>query len=215
MPTIATLFEKSPSRGVYVRRSLRHWGELLEEWCLVHERYCRLVPGDAIYWNGERPNVAALAAAAWRCGWAALEEFAQPKIANRSGFAGRADLYLLSPRSEDYVEAKFDWFSVSSKRSNTVRLLRTFRAALADAHNVHLKPGKHRRVGVAFGSPYTREERLGPASGGLTSVFGELTKENFDAAAWCFPMAAQFLKWKDRSAIHYHPGVVLLATTAA
>src|SRR5262245_3330899 len=55
----------APFRGVKVslKSQLEHWVELLEEWCLVHERYCRMAPGDAIFWNGERANVGALAAA--------------------------------------------------------------------------------------------------------------------------------------------------------
>jgi hypothetical protein len=209
LPTIKALFERSPSRGVFVRRPLTHWEELLEEWCLVHERYCRLVRNDAIYWEGERANIAALAAAAWRCGWAALEEFAQPKKARRLKFAGRADLFLLSPRCEEYVEAKSNWLYVTRNRGNTDPFQRAFRAALADARNIHLKPGKHMRVGVAFGTVYTRREGLAPASRGLATVFENLSNEDFDAAAWCFPMAAQVLEW---TTLRF-PGVVFLAKT--
>ena len=92
MGSMIELFRNSPSRGVLARGRLAHWEELLEEWCLVHERYCRLVKDDAIYWYGERPNIAAIAAAAWRCGWVALEEFSQSKGERRSRVSGRADL---------------------------------------------------------------------------------------------------------------------------
>jgi hypothetical protein len=213
MSTIATFVERSPSRGVFVRRPLVHWEELLEEWCLVHERYCRLVQDDAIYWNGERPNIAALAAGAWRCGWAALEEFAQPKIAKRSRFAGRADLYLMSHGSEDYVEAKSNWLYVSKTKCNPDRFLKAFRVAIEDARKIELKPGKHKRVGVAFGSIYTPQTGLAPVSRGLASVFGKLTTEDFDAAAWSFPMVTRALTLKDGSINFHFPGVVLLAKT--
>jgi len=211
LPTIETLFEKSPSRGVYARRPLLHWEELLEEWCLVHERYCRLVSEDAIYWNGERPNIAALAAAAWRCGWAALEEFAQPKTAKRSRFAGRTDLYMRSPISEDYVEAKCGWINVSSTKGNATGFLNAYRAARADARNVHLKPGKHRRIGVAFASVYTSANSQSSVSSGLASVISKLGDEKFEAAAWCFPIAAQGLKSTEAGVSYLYPGVVVLA----
>ena len=170
-----------------------------------------MVRGDAIYWEGERANIAALTAAAWRCGWAALEEFAQPKKARRLKFAGRADLFLLSPRCEEYVEAKSDWLYVTSNKSNTEPFQRAFRAAGADARKLHLEPGKHRRVGVAFGTVYTPYAGLTPLSPELASVFGNLSNEDFDAAAWCFPMAAQVVEWTTRSVTCRYPGVVFLA----
>jgi len=109
MKGVANIFSTTPARGVRTSRRLAHWNELLEEWCLIHERYCRLVEGEAIYWNIERANLAALAAAAWRAGWAALEEFTQDKMKGRSKFSGRADLFLRSPDSQDYVESKVAW----------------------------------------------------------------------------------------------------------
>ncbi len=196
---------------MFARRSLVHWVELLEEWCLVHERYCRLVSEDAIYWNGERPNTAALAAAAWRCGWAAIEEFAQPKKAKRSRLAGRTDLYMRSPESEDYVEAKFEWLEVSDTKVNETPFLKAYDAARADARSVYLEPGEHRRIGVAFGSVYTPENSHFPVSSRLASVFSKLGSEKFDAAAWCFPKAAQELKDIDNGVSYLYPGVVVLA----
>ena len=86
-----------------------------------------------------------------------------------------------------------------------------FHRFVCQPRNVHLKPEKHRRVGVAFGSLFTREDGLAPVSRGLASVFGNLNNEDFDAAAWCFPMAAQLLAWNDRNR---YPGVVLLAKAA-
>ena len=66
MKQLCERFQNNPARGVFTTNRLAHWQELLEEWCLIHERYCRLVECDSIYWNIERSNVAALAAAAWR-----------------------------------------------------------------------------------------------------------------------------------------------------
>jgi hypothetical protein len=95
MKDLLNLFQANPARGVVAHGRLLHWHELLEEWCMVHERCCRLAKNDAIFWQSERSNLAALAGAAWRSGWAALEEFPHDKMANRSKFSGRPTCAVL------------------------------------------------------------------------------------------------------------------------
>lgn len=188
---------------------------MLEEWCLIHERYCRLVKGDAIYWNIERANLAALAAAAWRAGWAALEEFTQDKMQGRSKFLGRADLFLKSPDSQDYVESKIAWPSRGGTRPvNANGTLRRLDKALADAHAVDLANGSGARIGLVFAVPYFRSvvhlsplELLGPFFDGLQDA-------SLDAVAWCFPTVAQGLTSQEGRHTHVYPGVVLLAKIA-
>src|SRR5262245_20368122 len=118
MNTLHDRFPASPARGVRVGPGLRHWHELLEEWCLILERYCVLVEGDSIYWNTGRSNVAAVAAAAWGSGWAALEEFVNERGADEETRRGRADLYLWSQCGEDYVEAKLVWLRYGYTQAN-------------------------------------------------------------------------------------------------
>jgi hypothetical protein len=79
------------------RKGLKHWEPLLEEWLLCIERYCRIWKGgDAPYIHKERANIGLLSAAAWRCGWIALEEFRHEK-GGRSGIRiaddAHADVY--------------------------------------------------------------------------------------------------------------------------
>lgn len=109
MKRIAGAFRKNPRCGAVTSAPLGHWQALLEEWCKVHARYCELVADDAIYWHIERSNLAALAAAAWRIDWAALEEFSHEKVRPNGRFSGRADLLIRSPMAEEYIEAKLAW----------------------------------------------------------------------------------------------------------
>jgi len=214
MRSIVDLSDSSSSRGVLARRSLVHWVELLEEWCMIHERYCRLVEEDAIYWSLERANISALAAAAWRCGWAALEEFPQSKRQRRSRFFGRADLFLQSPRSQDYVEAKFAWLSVKGTARGIDAFLKALLDALTDARNLDLPSGRARRIGVAFAAVYSPKGNQKAVSELLSSVFDRLQAADFDAAAWCFPPTARMLTWKDHHTTKVYPGVILLAKSA-
>ena len=94
-------FQANPSQGVVTSERLTHWHKLLEEWCMVHKLYCCTVEGDAIWWYPEWSNVGALAGAAWRIGWAALEEFGLDKVVKRHAANGRGDLFLQSDTAHD------------------------------------------------------------------------------------------------------------------
>jgi hypothetical protein len=213
MSAVGELFRDSPARGVLTRGRLSHWQELLEEWCLIHERYCRLVRGDAIYWSIERSNLAALAAAAWRSGWAALEEFPQPKILKRTRFGGRADLFIKSPSCQDYVESKMCW--VTTRRDLEAAALgtsREVRRACRDASALRLpsSDGTTHRIGVVFAVPYFRAAAAKSLPKFLAPFFEALGTTDFDAISWCFPPPARNLVWKEESDDIY-PGIVLVA----
>lgn len=214
MKGLTNVFRTTPTRGVRAGRRLAHWHELLEEWCLIHERYCRLVERDAIYWNIERANLAALAAAAWRSGWAALEEFSQEKKAKRSRFSGRADLYLKSPACQDYVESKIVWPGGGTRPMNANSTLRALDSAQNDARAVHLADGAGNRIGVVFAVPYFRRGAQRPMVESLAQFFDGLQYAKLDAVAWCFPPLTEELVWKSTGHSYFLPGVILLAKSA-
>ncbi len=118
---------------------------------------------------------------------------------------------MKSPRFEDYVEAKLGWLEVTDTKVNATPFLKAYDAALADARKIYLEPGKYKRIGVAFGSVYTPEYGQSPVTSSLASIFSKLGSEKFDAAAWCFPMAAQGLKDTYGGVTWRNPGVVVLA----
>ena len=96
--------------GIIINKTapLQHWAFLLEEWILLLKRYCRFMGDDAPYFYSERANIGVLAAAAWRAGWVALEEFGIRKHTKQKG---RADLWFwpIDQDKEEYIEAKQKW----------------------------------------------------------------------------------------------------------
>jgi hypothetical protein len=209
-------YQLTPPRGVVVSRRLAHWSELLQEWCVIHERYCRLVEDDAIYWNIERSNLAALASAAWRSGWAALEEFSHDKILKLAKFYGRADLYMRSPGAHDYVEAKMAWPKGVARPINARQTLRELDSACNDARKIHLANGEGTRIGVVFACPRFPSGAEQPLVELLAPFFEQIEGTELDAVAWCFPPLQNALTalWGGRINLAY-PGVVLLARVVA
>jgi hypothetical protein len=170
-----------------------------------------MVRGDAIFWYAERPNLGALAAAAWLCGWSALEEFELDKMAKRSSKYGRGDLYANSGGFEFYVEAKFVWSREGSvpRKKKVVELME---AARKDARKLDLDGDESiPRVGVVFAAPSNREGHRGARAKDLDE-FVEAMEERIDpdAAAWCFPPCVQGLSDDGRE----YPGIFLLAKHA-
>jgi hypothetical protein len=207
MKGLSEALRNKPARGVLVDKRLLHWHELLEEWCLIQERYCRLVPSDAIYWQSERSNLAALAAAAWRAGWAALEEFQQTKLVEKRKITGRADLFLRSPISEDYVESKLVWCREGDD-SRIKETLAGIDAACTDVLALHLEPySELRQIGIVFAVPSFRSGDLQKLLTELLSLVEHLQETGLDAVAWCFPTLPQPCIWEGRT----YPGVFLLA----
>ncbi len=211
MTSFLEQFRANPSRGVVTSARLDHWHKLLEAWCTVHELFCCIAEGDAIWWHTERSNVGALAGAAWRIGWAALEEFGLDKVVKRRAANGRGDLFLQSDTAHDYVEAKHVCGQFATAREIVpVRL--GIHAACSNAEEVTLDEEDKRigvrRIGVVFAAP-----DLGSGSQPLPDAFEKLIETlqgryDLDAVAWCFPKLKQKLCWDDGGE---SPGLFLLA----
>lgn len=133
------------------RKGLKHWDPLLEEWLLCIERYCRVAAGeDAPFIYTERANIGVLAGAAWRCGRMALEEFQYEKgYRNKKKWNGRADLYLASDSTEEMIEAKFGWLSLSTTRRVQDRIKATLNLAINDAKETKGQAGPS-CIAIAF-----------------------------------------------------------------
>jgi hypothetical protein len=95
-----------------IRKKAFSWLEpVLVQWLRVNRDYMEETDwGDCLYWYNERANVSALAAAMWRCGGFAVEEYSSSKgYGETAQKNGRVDLYLLSNGNEAICEAKMDW----------------------------------------------------------------------------------------------------------
>lgn len=100
---------------VVTPNSMSHWNDILREWVQLNDEIYRMAAkAFAPYSYRERPNVSALAGAATRKGWVALEECWLSKAdAVHSSYDGRADLMLWKAKHSCIVEAKLtcDGFS--------------------------------------------------------------------------------------------------------
>jgi hypothetical protein len=205
------------------KRNLGHWDALLEEWLLSIERFSRITDGDVPYWYNERANIGVLAAAAWRCGRIALEEFQYEKIDVSSNgetdetaqkkWNGRCDLWISNDRSEEIVEAKFKWLNMRSEKM-TEFAASCLESAVSDAANTKGND-EIKAIGVAFLPVYAKADKVGDIEA-LEKVIAETIvsacQSPADLVAWCFPK-----RLRDHIGEKYNnylPGIILLAKAA-
>lgn len=205
------------------RKGLSHWNALLEEWLLVVERYCRVMQGnDAPFYYTERACVGTLAAAAWRCGSIALEEFQLEKSESALGkWLGRADLYMASDDAEEFIEAKQKWVSLKFRKELDAHIQETLSLAVQDARNTRndspqgaqslnekgaSSPSKY--IGVAFIPLYVPDTQKDQLDDLIRNAIEAAHATKYHALAWCFPPEVR------NYTNHYHnflPGVLLVA----
>lgn len=216
METIANYIIKN-------KRNLGHWDALLEEWILSIERFSRISHGDVPYWYNERANIGVLAAAAWRCGRIALEEFQYEKIdvssngeadeTTQKKWNGRCDLWISNDRSEEIVEAKFKWLNMRSEKMNKFSIS-CLDAAVSDAANTKGND-EIKAIGVAFLPVYAKADEVGDIEA-LEKVIAKTVisacKSQADLVAWSFPKRLR--EHIGEKYNNYLPGIILLAKVA-
>jgi len=186
---------------------LAHLRPVLKKWYDINVEYCNALGDDAMYWYTERANVGALAAAVWRCGAPALEEFSARRGFGRHRRQGRADLWFRWRGTDYVIEAKREWVCLSPRARDSVKrvslaLKKAKKAAVESRYQ-----GK-RRLGVVFAVPYIPAKHADQSHRLVREFLGDLRKK----ARYCvmcsvFPPAARALLAKHA----FHPGVVLLA----
>lgn len=117
---------------------------LLNEWVSVQEDYLVFWPDDCCWWYTERPALSLLAAAVWRQGGVALEEFAWNKRASTEckGYPGRCDLGFGLGKGKNKTsyeaEAKHVWCDYDLGSERMIAKARTKLAqAYAAAKTLH------------------------------------------------------------------------------
>jgi hypothetical protein len=218
METIANYLIKN-------KRKIGHWSALLEEWILSIERFCRITDGDAPYWYNERANIGILAAAAWRCGRIALEEFQHHKIdaslddeqldQEQNTRYGRCDLWISDDRKAEIIEAKFRWLNMLSNKMDELAGS-CLKAAVLDAKStVKVRPDIIRGIGVAFLPTYAKSEKVGDENDLEKVIFNSISSvcknTDSDIVAWCFPKLLR--KHVGEKYNNYLPGTILIAKT--
>lgn len=202
-----TNYNNYPIAGCVLKTTkLEHWIDIIEEWNWAIERYCRVTGNDTPYWHSERSNIGVLAAAAWRCGKIALEEFTQAKTEN----LGRCDLWIAGENFSNYIEAKFEWINIlSEQRKESAE--KCLKQAMADVEKLS-GIENYTGVGVAFLPVYAKSTKLNsPESLTATihSTISDLKNIECDLITWRFPQ--QFRTYIDDQE-KYLPGIFMIAT---
>lgn len=193
------------------RKGLSHWHALMEELLLVIERYSRVTAGeDGIYLYTERACVGAMAAAAWRCGWIALEEFQLEKSSKeRAEWLGRSDLYMATNNQDEFIEAKYQWISMTSRTPLSEILEATLARAVADARNAQRNDDESTFIGVSFTPVYAAESQYSGLENLIEKSVGSALKSKAHAVAWCFPKEMRSFVSASKN---LNPGVIVAAS---
>jgi hypothetical protein len=143
---------------------------------------------DLPWWYNERATLSIFAAAVWKSGGIAVEEFSTTKRAlqgKRSrAYAGRTDLYI-QMRSQRYVvEAKNIFLSASGPESVS-RIKRLLAQATRDVRKCPPYGGK--RLAVVFVAPRIVKTRRLDLSREIQTWVGKMQTIRCSAAAWTFP----------------------------
>lgn len=190
------------------RKGLKRWEPLIEEWLLCIERYCQVAAGeDAPFIYTERANIGVLAGAAWRCGRIALEEFQYQKgYKNKRKWNGRADLYLASEITEEMIEAKFGWLSLSTPERVLERIKIVLTLAEADAKETQGGHTDTSCTAVAFLPAWLPTKHPDGLEPKIKAAIECLPESASHAVAWCFPKEYRRV---ENSIGNYTPGIVM------
>ena len=198
----------------------QHWGALLDEWMLTMQKY-HLVSGDLPYWYNERANVGMLSAAAWRCGYVALEEYpdtkrrrkaaVEEKATGERDFYGRVDLWIgrHGDATGELIEAKLAWPKLSKPEDIGLAIEK----GLKQSHDAgkEAKTGKGPTLGVTFFVPEFKLDN-GAIPADLDEQLQGLIKYvkslQIAVKAWYFPEQFRYEPFPQNN--RYYPGVLLL-----
>lgn len=196
-----------------------HWEVLLVEWMAAMQKY-HLVADDLPYWHNERANVSILAAAAWRCGYVALEEFPDNKRNKKSETdndderdrLGRVDLWIGRPGDQngELIEAKLHWLHKSTSSTIRSELQTGLNTAIDDARRT--KTGKGPTLGVTFFVPSFVADNNNPPADmerRLLEMIEHVEGMKASAKAWYFPEKFRQIQFTENE--RFYPGVILLA----
>lgn len=208
--------KKKTISGRATSGKLKHWITMLDQWIDIVEEFGK-VTGDKCYYYSERTNVGMLAVAAAKNGGVALEEFPWTKKGTvKAESKGRADLWLRCKArgsKEEYVEAKFKWLHLKSRKPYDEIIRVQLKAATKDARKTRNKERGMSCVALVFFPTYIPkqsaaniEEIIHNTVAEFRAVQAELSNS---AIAWCFPAADQMEDGDLKG--NLVPGVIIVA----
>ena len=196
----------------FVSRQLTGFRVVLRTWIRLNRIYGETLQWqDCAWWANERASTGIFAAAVWKCGGVALEEYSTKKTKKKEHRTGRCDLFFAFEKNHFACEIKQIFPRLKSGRTNNIsEVAERFNLACDDARNLFPKEG--RRLGVCFVTPRFSSSQIEHMDDCLKDYLNGLLqnrkKLDFDAIAWFFPEEARGMKWPANQKTY--PGVIVL-----
>ncbi len=206
-----------PGRA-FLMQAFRQWTANIFDYMEVHSTRSMTACHDAPYAYNERVNVSLLAAAFWRSGGVAIQDYAGARRGKKraeidlfaSGFGAKSDLNF---------EAKMAWPTLREKKTRRWTIAkRKLDSATNDAKKITGVEGS--RIGLAIICPRvfipknsqvrSRSKLVEEFCESILEFVRDRSEIECDAVAWAFPKRGRrFWAW-DKKERHFFPGVILL-----
>ncbi len=187
--------------------SLRVLRPVLLAWFEVIEKYSESFGyEDCQWWYNERATMSSLAAAVWRAGGIALEEYGTKKGKKGDSWSGRCDMYF-SLKTQDFAcEAKQVWCAIGRRaKAGLGKITDALTTACSDARCLGKNQG--RRLGICFAIPYLPPSDKDIVDHQLLNWSKGLIGVDYTSIAWAFPKKARSMALDDG---YVYPGAVVL-----
>lgn len=204
--SILTLVIKKGTQPNILTRH-KSFGPVLKNWMAVSKEYaCAWKPNDAHWSYRERAHISMLAAAIWRTGGVALEEYGTKKTRSKKLYSGRCDLCFKlrkSRQAQGYIaEAKHYHIRLPKLDGLRLTLERAKESALQNLTSV--TTGE-----IGLGVVFLTFRARGPKADGVGLAVAELQKLHKElkshSTAWQFPDWAK----ETQDTIYRYPGTAV------
>jgi hypothetical protein len=198
-------------RGMRIH-GLTYLGPVLREWQKAMERLSNdFKPDDVPWWHNERAWVGVLAAATWKAGGRAFEEYSdekikRPKKGRPKKVSGRVDLWIRIGSKEYVIEAKHIYVNIGGRKSlpkinDAIKVLRS------DISRVRAYPGQ-KKLRMVCVTPCLIKSK-GEQIDELITRFLIQPPSRIKGAtmAWIFPEAFRTFSGGDK---YFYPGAVVI-----
>lgn len=168
----------------YDAKSLPLLGVHLAEWIQVLKMYIENVEESSPFGYRERTQVGFFAAASWRLGVPALEEWSTTKGTKDAPSKGRCDLWIKT--GDFHIEAKHAWCDVSRGRAlEMARVEKAVNESKASAR--WLAQEVEHRLAFTFLAPCIARNKLADIESLTAQWLSLVTSISSDAIAWYLP----------------------------
>lgn len=181
---------------------LNSWIETIDFYLKYHEY------GDCPWWYNERATLSSFAAAVWKTGGVALEEYCTDKGKPHHSWAGRCDLFIGTKSNRYFAcEAKQVWCAIGRMgQKGFVEVKNGLNDACKDARKLTKEEG--RRLGICFAVPHLPPRDNDIIEERLEIWLKSVRSLDYTSIAWTFPEKAR--REIETENGYFYPGVVIL-----